>query len=172
MQKMLLTMQKENGFPGFVNSFGAFTQPAEYISHDFGCQKNTASQYQQAQPILQQPNHQQNLRSLNVRPRRRRNCHSVVATMDPVAVARRNERERNRVKQVNDGFNELRKKIPYIPEKKKFSKVEILRFAMTYIRELQGLIEETGKDEVKSSDPSEFEERHTGNERVVEGIFN
>ena len=67
-------------------------------------------------------------------------------------MARRNERERNRVKQVNDGFNELRKKIPYIPDKKKFSKVEILRFAMTYIKELQGLIEETSKEEGKFND--------------------
>lgn len=72
--------------------------------------------------------------------------------MDPVAVARRNERERNRVKQVNEGFNELRKKIPYIPDKKKFSKVEILRFAMTYIRELQGLIDESNCDEEEKSD--------------------
>lgn len=97
-------------------------------------------------------NRQQNMQSLNVRPRRRRNCHSLVATMDPVAVARRNERERNRVKQVNDGFNELRKKIPYIPEKKKFSKVEILRFAMTYIKELQGLIDEVPKEDEKLED--------------------
>lgn len=78
--------------------------------------------------------------------------------MDPVAVARRNERERNRVKQVNDGFNELRKKIPYIPEKKKFSKVEILRFAMTYIKELQGLIDETSNEDDKNFDTSVSDE--------------
>lgn len=56
------------------------------------------------------------------------------------------------MKQVNDGFNELRKKIPYIPEKKKFSKVEILRFAMTYIKELQGLIDEVPKEDEKLED--------------------
>ena len=39
--------------------------------------------------------------------------------MDPVAVARRNERERNRVKQVNDGFDALRKRVPFLPDKKK-----------------------------------------------------
>ena len=148
---MLLTMQKDNGYNDFNGSFNVFTPPPEFIPHTYVCQQNAPSQFQQVQPSMQ-PSHQQHLRPLAVRPRRRRNCHSVVATMDPVAVARRNERERNRVKQVNDGFNELRKKIPYIPEKKKFSKVEILRFAMTYIKELQGLIEETSKEDGKLDD--------------------
>ena len=76
------------------------------------------------------------------RPRRRRSNHSLVATMDPIAVARRNERERNRVKQVNDGFDALRKKVPFLPDKKKLSKVEILRYAMMYIRDLKGIVEE------------------------------
>lgn len=62
--------------------------------------------------------------------------------MDPVAVARRNERERNRVKQVNDGFDALRKRVPFLPDKKKFSKVEILRCAMMYIRDLKDIVEE------------------------------
>ena len=62
--------------------------------------------------------------------------------MDPEAVARRNERERNRVKQVNDGFDALRKKVPFLPDKKKLSKVEILRCAMMYIRDLKGVVEE------------------------------
>lgn len=76
------------------------------------------------------------------RTRRRRSNHSLVATMDPVAVARRNERERNRVKQVNDGFDSLRKHVPFLPDKKKLSKVEILRCAMLYIRDLKDIVEE------------------------------
>lgn len=76
------------------------------------------------------------------RPRRRRSNHSLVATMDPVAVARRNERERNRVKQVNDGFDALRKKVPFLPDKKKLSKVEILRCAMLYINDLKCVVGE------------------------------
>jgi len=76
------------------------------------------------------------------RPRRRRANHSLVATMDPVAVARRNERERNRVKLVNEGFDELRKKVPFLPDRKKLSKVEILRCAMLYIGDLKGIIED------------------------------
>lgn len=82
------------------------------------------------------------LRTDHHRPRRRRSNHSLVATMDPIAVARRNERERNRVKQVNDGFDALRKKVPFLPDKKKLSKVEILRCAMMYINDLKCVVEE------------------------------
>nr|ALJ33574.1 Asca-2 [Clytia hemisphaerica] len=85
-------------------------------------------------PLQHQPIHP--------RPRRRRSNHSLVASMDPEAVARRNERERNRVKQVNDGFDALRKKVPFLPNKKKLSKVDILRCAMMYIRDLKGVVEE------------------------------
>lgn len=62
--------------------------------------------------------------------------------MEPNAVARRNERERNRVRLVNDGFSSLRQHIPYFPDKKKLSKVETLRCAVSYIKHLQKLIEE------------------------------
>ncbi|XP_063224815.1 achaete-scute complex protein T8-like, partial [Bacillus rossius redtenbacheri] len=71
----------------------------------------------------------------------------------PLAVARRNARERNRVKQVNNGFATLRQHIPaavaeaYLPpgeaapaRGKKLSKVETLRMAVDYIRGLQRLL--------------------------------
>jgi hypothetical protein len=70
----------------------------------------------------------------------------------PVAVARRNARERNRVKQVNNGFAALRQHIPEeIAEQfestsalkgatKKLSKVETLRMAVEYIRNLETLL--------------------------------
>lgn len=80
--------------------------------------------------------------SLDQRSRRRRSNHSLVASMDPATVARRNERERNRVKQVNDGFAALRKKVPFLPDKKKLSKVEILRYAMMYIRDLKDIVDD------------------------------
>lgn len=60
----------------------------------------------------------------------------------PVAVARRNERERNRVKQVNMGFQTLRQHVPNGAANKKMSKVETLRSAVEYIRALQRLLEE------------------------------
>nr|AAN85110.1 transcription factor Ash1 [Podocoryna carnea] len=98
---------------------------------------------------------------MDTKPRKRRANHSLVATMDPVAVARRNERERNRVKQVNDGFDALRKKVPFLPDKKKLSKVEILRYAMMYIRDLKGVVEEYDCNNVnkrKNSEPSNSSE--------------
>lgn len=84
---------------------------------------------------------------------------SVKAVL-PQSVARRNARERNRVKQVNNGFAALRQHIPeemaeaYEQQKgacatvaatnaasaKKLSKVETLRMAVEYIRNLEGLL--------------------------------
>ncbi|KAG7265517.1 hypothetical protein CRUP_006661 [Coryphaenoides rupestris] len=68
-----------------------------------------------------------------------------------VAVARRNERERNRVKQVNAGFQTLRQHVPSGSggsggcsggASRKMSKVETLRSAVEYIRALQQLLDE------------------------------
>lgn len=79
----------------------------------------------------------------------------------PVAVARRNARERNRVKQVNDGFAMLRDKIPnhvaagYGDRGKKLSKVETLRMAVDYIRALQRLLAEADGLEYESAHQSE-----------------
>ncbi|XP_003282133.1 achaete-scute homolog 2 [Nomascus leucogenys] len=58
------------------------------------------------------------------------------------AVARRNERERNRVKLVNLGFQALRQHVPQGGASKKLSKVETLRSAVEYIRALQRLLAE------------------------------
>ncbi|XP_053143293.1 achaete-scute homolog 2 [Hemicordylus capensis] len=58
------------------------------------------------------------------------------------AVARRNERERNRVKLVNMGFQTLRQHVPNGAAAKKMSKVETLRSAVEYIRALQQLLDE------------------------------
>ncbi|KAG9339884.1 hypothetical protein JZ751_022197 [Albula glossodonta] len=60
----------------------------------------------------------------------------------PRAVARRNERERNRVKLVNNGFATLRQHVPNGATNKKMSKVETLRSAVEYIRALQQLLHE------------------------------
>lgn len=61
----------------------------------------------------------------------------------PVAVARRNARERNRVKQVNNGFATLRQHIPGAAKAKKISKVETLKQAVEYIRSLQDLLHDS-----------------------------
>ena len=82
-----------------------------------------------------------------------------------VAVARRNARERNRVKQVNNGFSMLREHIP--PEiadtfeqagrgaaaAKKLSKVETLRMAVEYIRSLERMLSLDTSNDSGSSSP-------------------
>lgn len=62
-----------------------------------------------------------------------------------VAVARRNERERNRVKLINMTFATLREHIPAgakCGKSKKLSKVDTLKAAIDYIRYLQTLVDE------------------------------
>ncbi|XP_071558483.1 achaete-scute complex protein T3 [Temnothorax nylanderi] len=94
----------------------------------------------------------------------------------PASVARRNARERNRVKQVNNGFATLRQHIPQTVAQalgsstagthggsragsKKLSKVETLRMAVEYIRSLQRLLEEhDGSSESTSSTSSNSSE--------------
>ncbi|KNC27272.1 Achaete-scute complex protein T8 [Lucilia cuprina] len=88
----------------------------------------------------------------------------------PQAVARRNARERNRVKQVNNGFAALREHIPEEVAEvfenqgtnrgscKKFSKVETLRMAVEYIRSLERLLGfdfPTGSGQLNSSSGEE-----------------
>ena len=59
-------------------------------------------------------------------------------------VRRRNERERARVRSVNDGFERLRAHLPldHEPKDRRLSKVETLRFAIQYIEHLQSLLNE------------------------------
>ncbi|VDO98252.1 unnamed protein product [Heligmosomoides polygyrus] len=58
---------------------------------------------------------------------------------------RRNERERKRVDQVNQGFNQLRSRVPK-PKgtKQKLSKVETLREAARYIEQLRTMLQQGG----------------------------
>ncbi|CAH2237228.1 jg11199 [Pararge aegeria aegeria] len=84
----------------------------------------------------------------------------------PLAVARRNARERNRVRQVNDGFSALRRHIPdevaaafenansNRGPNKKLSKVETLRMAVEYIRNLESLLNIGHADKENFSHPS------------------
>ena len=60
----------------------------------------------------------------------------------------RNLRERNRVRNVNDGFDRLRKHLPNQLEFKKdkrLSKVQTLKMAITYIRQLESILQNSSK---------------------------
>ena len=67
--------------------------------------------------------------------------YAIAPTMVP-KVARRNARERNRVKQVNCGFEMLRSHIPSAAKSKKMSKVDTLRHAVEYIQNMQKMLHE------------------------------
>lgn len=79
----------------------------------------------------------------------------------PASVVKRNARERNRVRQVNSGFVNLRQHIPQsiVTEltnggrgaSKKLSKVDTLRLAVEYIRRLKDLIDESDSEASNSS---------------------
>ncbi|KAH6923393.1 hypothetical protein HPB50_000934 [Hyalomma asiaticum] len=62
--------------------------------------------------------------------------------LEPTFIRRRNERERQRVRHVNDGFERLRSRLPLPPRDKdrRLSKVETLRYAISYIKHLQKLL--------------------------------
>ncbi|CAN7946506.1 achaete-scute complex protein T3-like [Ixodes scapularis] len=65
----------------------------------------------------------------------------IIASGYTQAVARRNERERNRVRLVNMGFAALRQHVPNFTQNKKMSKVDTLRSAVDYIKSLQDLLD-------------------------------
>lgn len=77
-----------------------------------------------------------------------------------VSVQRRNARERNRVKQVNNGFSTLRQHIPQTVitaltkggrgASKKLSKVDTLKLAVEYIRSLKDMLDENENNESTS----------------------
>ncbi|CAB3977675.1 achaete-scute homolog 1-like [Paramuricea clavata] len=58
-------------------------------------------------------------------------------------ISRRNERERRRVRQISEGFCELRKRLMIQPRNRKLPKLQILRKAILYIKNLQDMIRES-----------------------------
>nr|AAL32067.2 scute-like protein [Calliphora vicina] len=81
------------------------------------------------------------------------NCPAPYNPDQTQSVLRRNARERNRVKQVNNSFSRLRQHIPQSiiadltkgggrGPQKKISKVDTLRIAVEYIRRLQDLLDD------------------------------
>lgn len=60
--------------------------------------------------------------------------------LEPAFIRKRNERERDRVRCVNEGYARLRQHLPFERKDKRISKVETLRGAIRYIRHLQELL--------------------------------
>ena len=83
---------------------------------------------------------------------RRRRAATSAKQKEPAVVARRNARERKRVKLVNDGFMRLRKHVPTDPKNKKLSKVKTLRSAIDYIRHLQHVLAMANKHQMEAAE--------------------
>ena len=64
----------------------------------------------------------------------------ATAMSNPPKTVRRNARERNRVKQIDVGFEKLRVTIPTAAAQKKISRVKILSSAVDYISHLHSII--------------------------------
>ena len=85
----------------------------------------------------------------------------VQGTQEPSFLRKRNERERQRVKCVNEGYTRLRNHLPSELAEKRLSKVETLRAAIRYIEYLQDLLaEDENKDTSgKNKDSKKTEKR-------------
>ena len=59
---------------------------------------------------------------------------------EPAFIRKRNERERERVRCVNEGYARLRERLPMNSKEKRISKVETLRAAIRYIQHLQSVL--------------------------------
>nr|XP_014436506.1 achaete-scute homolog 4 [Pelodiscus sinensis] len=62
-------------------------------------------------------------------------------SFEPAFIRKRNERERQRVRCVNEGYARLREHLPKELADKRLSKVETLRAAINYIKHLQSLLD-------------------------------
>ncbi|NXH18995.1 ASCL4 protein, partial [Bucco capensis] len=62
-------------------------------------------------------------------------------SLEPAFIRKRNERERQRVRCVNEGYTRLREHLPRELADKRLSKVETLRAAISYIKHLQSLLD-------------------------------
>lgn len=62
-------------------------------------------------------------------------------SFEPAFIRKRNERERQRVRCLNEGYSCLRDHLPKELAKKRLSKVETLRAAISYIKHLQNLLD-------------------------------
>ncbi|XP_024587930.1 achaete-scute homolog 4 [Neophocaena asiaeorientalis asiaeorientalis] len=74
-------------------------------------------------------------------PRRPYSPLPLDGAFEPAFLRKRNERERQRVRCVNEGYARLRAHLPRELADKRLSKVETLRAAIRYIKHLQELLE-------------------------------
>nr|KAG5706839.1 hypothetical protein BaRGS_004174 [Batillaria attramentaria] len=90
--------------------------------------------------------------------------HSVT---EPSFIRKRNERERERVRCVNEGYERLKEHLPLTNKEKRISKVETLRGAIDYIRQLEQLLAEAPPVTKEDHQPEEKSATRTKSQTKV-----
>ncbi|XP_046565392.1 achaete-scute homolog 4-like [Haliotis rubra] len=85
--------------------------------------------------------------------------------LEPSFIRKRNERERERVRCVNDGYERLKEHLPLDNKERRISKVETLRAAIQYIKHLQTLLDDQG-DTVTKRKATEPDDKPISKKRV------
>ncbi|XP_070621233.1 factor in the germline alpha [Erythrolamprus reginae] len=90
--------------------------------------------------------------------RRPSGCYQATENREQVLGRRRaaNAKERERIKNLNSGFSQLKSMVPLIPKDRKPSKADMLRATAEYIRLLRAILKEAGglqKEEAAASGP-------------------
>uniref|UniRef100_A0A8C6DL65 Factor in the germline alpha n=1 Tax=Moschus moschiferus TaxID=68415 RepID=A0A8C6DL65_MOSMO len=82
-----------------------------------------------------------------------------------------NAKERERIKNLNHGLAKLKALVPFLPQNRKPSKVDILRGATEYIQVLSDVLEEAKDSEKRDPDHQSYSsntsEPHTSSARVL-----
>lgn len=127
-----------------------------------------------AAPLIVQMDDQVSAEADQRRPVGERRAHrrAAAAGRPPGSGARRNERERNRVRQVNAGFDRLRDHVPQGRRNRKLSKVDTLRAAVEYIAHLQAILGRSDSDEGLGSDENYLEHVVTGSDVIDSWYLN
>ncbi|XP_060072858.1 achaete-scute homolog 3-like [Ylistrum balloti] len=87
---------------------------------------------------------------------------SVMAEQgEPNCIGKRNERERERVRCVNEGYTRLREHLPLERKDKRISKVDTLRKAIDYIKHLEDILAQDDSEHNHSFTPDSFIERNS-----------
>ncbi len=147
IQNSLINWRKCNVFMFFPpREMGSDYGVMDRVSHPLTYGLSLNRQYSPFKDALKNPqNYQEQVNS------QRYGCFSYLSyhgnfsvhnySLEPAFIHKRNERERQRVRCVNEGYARLREHLPQEFEDKRLSKVETLRAAINYIKHLQNLLE-------------------------------
>nr|XP_039261045.1 fer3-like protein [Styela clava] len=113
-----------------------------YVATPFQMSKNS-QHYQHRVKKHHVDNFKPKERKINSRQMRRKEKRTSPLTLNGETQERKsaNNRERKRMFNINEGFDELRSRVPTFPYEKRLSKIDSLRLAIAYIAFLRDMLE-------------------------------